>query len=148
MRVSRVSPPRTLSAGMVVVHHDGERYRILAIRSGERWEFPVASVAEGDDPLETAEAEVFTRTGISELALDWGDEYRETVPFPDGRVSRYYLAESASDRVTPGATSATDRAATEHRWVTAEEAEEILPPRLAIVLDWALARLASGPLKH
>lgn len=148
MRVSRVAPPKALSAGMVVVHHDGERYRMLVIRTGERWQFPVASVAEGDDPLETAEAEVFTQTGIGELALDWGEEYRETVPFPDGRVSRYYLAETASDTVTPGPAGGPDHAASEHRWVTAEEAEEILPPRLAIVLDWALARLASGPIKH
>jgi hypothetical protein len=32
----------------------------------------------------------------------------------------------------------------EYRWVTFEEAEDILPPRLAIVLDWIVGQLASG----
>ena len=32
----------------------------------------------------------------------------------------------------------------EFRWVTFEEAEDILPPRLAIILDWVAGQLASG----
>jgi hypothetical protein len=30
----------------------------------------------------------------------------------------------------------------EFRWVSFEEAEELLPPRLTVVLEWARSRLA------
>jgi bis(5'-nucleosidyl)-tetraphosphatase len=145
MRVSRVTPPKVLSAGMVVVHHDGERYRMLVIGIRGHWDFLLRPVEHGDDALEAAREEAHDHTGLLDLAFHWGEDYRETVPFPDGRVSRYYLAESATAAVTLVPPAGVDPDDIAYRWVTAEEAEEILPPRLAIVLDWVLAKLASGP---
>ena len=128
---------------MVVVHLDGERYRLLALRTFESWDFPKAAVAEGQDPLQTAIQETAESTGLTDLELKWGEDYRETIAFADGRVSRYYLGQSASNDVAlrvPSGEGALDDF--EFRWVTAEEAEDILPPRLSLILDWALARLA------
>jgi hypothetical protein len=137
---------KILSSGIVVFYFDGDRYRLLALRKFEQWDFPKAFVEAGSDPLQSALQTVRESTGLTELKLKWGEESRETIAFDDGSVSRYFLAESASDDVVlqaPAGAGASDDF--EFRWVTAEDAEEILPPRLALILDWALARLAAGP---
>ena len=144
MRVSRVIPHKELSAGVVVVHHDGEYYRLLALRSFDQWDFPKALVPAGADPLQTALDELQDAAGITDPALHWGEDYRETVPFEDGQVSRYYLAQASDSDVVlrvPAGEAAQDYG---YRWVTVAEAEDLLPPRLAIVLEWVVARLAGG----
>jgi bis(5'-nucleosidyl)-tetraphosphatase len=129
-----------------VVRHDGERYRLLCLRSFDSWDFPKGAVAQGEEPLEQALAHSRDATGIAHPVLPWGEEYRETVPFDDGRVSRYYLAQTASADVVlrqpAGHGSAGDY---EYRWVTVDEAEDILPPRLALVLDWVVRTLRATP---
>jgi bis(5'-nucleosidyl)-tetraphosphatase len=143
--LSTFLPPKTLSAGIVVVRRDDARYRMLCLRAFDSWDFPKAQVLGDSDPLATALAELQDATGIHELEFFLGEDYRETVPYADGRVSRYYLAQARSPDValrTPsGADGAEDH---EYRWVTFDEAEDILPPRLALVLDWVIARLAGG----
>jgi 8-oxo-dGTP pyrophosphatase MutT (NUDIX family) len=139
------SPPRKiLSAGMVVVRHDGQRYRLLCLRAFDAWDFPKREVEGDEAPLEVAIERTREATGIDNLALHWGEEHRETVPFEDGQVSRYYIAETAQEEVDlqqpAGRYSAEDY---EYRWVTVDEAEDILPPRLALVLDWVVRILAS-----
>jgi 8-oxo-dGTP pyrophosphatase MutT (NUDIX family) len=138
-------PPKIISAGMVVVRHDGSRYRLLCLRAYDTWNFPNREVHGGEAPLDAAIECTREATGIDSLALHWGEEYRETIPFEDGRVSRYYISETAIEEVElvqpAGADSAEDY---EYRWVTVDEAEDILPPRLAVVLDWVVRTLASG----
>jgi 8-oxo-dGTP pyrophosphatase MutT (NUDIX family) len=136
---------KVLSAGLVVVHNDGERYRLLTLRTFGGWDFPKALVADGADPLQVAVRETSEATGIDDLELNWGDESRETVAYDDGSVSRYYMAQSKSMevelRVPAGAGSEEDYG---FAWLTADEAEDVLPPRLAIVLDWAVRLLISS----
>ena len=136
---------KILSAGMVVVNHDGERYRFLVLRSFSAWDFPKALVADGEDPLTVALRVTRETTGIEDLELNWGDEHRETVPDEDYRVTRYYMAQSETMDVelgiSPGAGSEDDLELT---WVTADEAEDVLPPRLGLVLDWAVRMLMSS----
>ena len=71
------------------------------------------------------------------------------MPYDDGRVSRYYLAESPTEdvelRVPAGAGAEEDY---EARWATVDEAEDILPPRLALVMDWVVRQLAAGRKKQ
>jgi 8-oxo-dGTP pyrophosphatase MutT (NUDIX family) len=135
---------RILSAGMVVVNHDGDRYRFLVLRSFSAWDFPKALVEDGEDPLAVALRAARETTGIENLELNWGDEHRETVPDEDYSVSRYYMAQSETMdvelRVPGGAGNEEDF---ECRWVTADEAEDVLPPRLGLVLDWAVRMLIS-----
>jgi bis(5'-nucleosidyl)-tetraphosphatase len=136
-------PPKVLSAGIVVVHDDGRRYRLLCLRVFDAWDFPKSEVRGDAAPLPAAVAHVREVTGLGDLAFHWGEEYRETVPFEDGGVSRYYLAQSATEEVAlqlpAGRDSEEDY---EYRWVTVEEAEDLLPPRLALVLDWVVRTLA------
>ena len=139
-------PPKSLSAGMIVVRDDGRRYRLLCLRTFESWDFPKCEVPGDEPPLAVAERSVREATGIENLALHWGEEYRETVPYEDGRVSRYYMAETAEEEVAlrlPADADAEDDY--EYRWVTVDEAEDLLPPRLALVLDWAVRALATAP---
>jgi len=137
-------PHKDLSVGLVVVHHDGSRLRLLCLRTYDNWDFPKTPVADEGGALEAAIAETRAATGLEELEFPWGEEYRETVAFDDGRVSRYYLAESADGEVIlrlPADADAEDDYG--YAWVTFEEAEDILPPRLALVLDWALRRVST-----
>lgn len=138
-------PPKDLTAGIVLVHNDGERYRLLCVRNFDTWDFPKGPVREDEDVVEAATEEVRAATGIENPAFHWGEDYRETVPFEDGRVARYFLAESATDDVqldVPGGAGADEDY--EYRWVTVEEAEDLLPPRLGIILEWAVGKLARG----
>ena len=136
---------KILSSGLVVLHHDGSRYRLLVLRAFSAWDFPKALVEEGEDALAVAIRATREITGIEELELNWGEEYRETVPHNDGSVSRYYMAQCKTMDVElriPSGKGAEDDF--EFRWVTADEAEDVLPPRLGLVLDWAVRMLMSG----
>lgn len=139
-------PHKELSAGLIVLHHDGDRLRLLCLRTFEEWDFPKVAVHDEDTALETAIEETRTATGLDDLSFPWGEAYRETVAFADGRVSRYYLAQSPSADVMlhlpAGAGAEEDYG---YCWATFDEAEDILPPRLALVLDWALQRVSRPP---
>jgi 8-oxo-dGTP pyrophosphatase MutT (NUDIX family) len=138
-------PHKILSSGVVPVHFNGKRYRLLALRCFDAWDFPKTLVAGQEDPLQAALRHTRERTGLDELELNWGDAFRETIASDDGSVSRYYLAQSRTPDVelnVPAGDGASEDF--EYRWVPAEEAEDLLPPRLAIVLDWTVHRLAGG----
>jgi len=140
-------PHRELSAGLVVLHHDGERLRLLCLRTFEDWDFPKAPVADDSEGLDVAIAQTRVAMGLEDLAFPWGEDHRDTVASDDGRVSRYFLAESKSSDVVLRLPADAD-AEEDHgyAWVTFDEAEDLLPPRLALVLDWALRRV-SRPAK-
>ena len=143
---TRPPPKKILSSGLCVVHFDGERYRLLAVRNLGSWDFPKALVPEAQDLLQVAVDETRAATGLGDLEFNWGDDaFRETIASEDDSVSRYYLAQSKTNdvalRIPPGDGGREDF---EYRWVTFEEAEDILPPRLALILDWAVGKLASG----
>jgi bis(5'-nucleosidyl)-tetraphosphatase len=134
---------KILFSGLVVLHHDGSRYRFLVLRMFSEWDFPKTLVEHGEDALAAAIRETREATGIDELELNWADEYRETVPHEDGSVSRYYLAESRTMEVELRIPAGGEDDF-EFRWVTADEAEDILPPRLDLVLNFAVRMLVSG----
>ena len=59
-------------------------------------------------------------------------------------MARYYLAETEEvEIVLPVSPELGRPEHHEYRWVSTEEAEELLPPRLAAVLEWA-QRTISG----
>ena len=131
-------PPR--SAGVVVMRRFPNGWRCLVLRAYRNWDFPKGLVEEDEAAREAAQREVWEETSISDLAFNWGDEYKETLPYAGGKVSRYYIAESASGTVTLPISEELGRPEhDEFRWVSFDEAEDLLPPRLAIVLDWARA---------
>jgi NUDIX domain len=145
MALSRSPLRKIVTSGLCVVFLNRERYRLLAVRTFDSWDFPKAPVPEGQDPLKVALDETRAATGLSDLELNWGSEaFRETIASEDGSVSRYYLAQTKSGDVTLRVPSGDGGLEDfEFRWVTLEEAEDVLPPRLAIILDWAVGQLAS-----
>jgi 8-oxo-dGTP pyrophosphatase MutT (NUDIX family) len=107
------------------------------LRAYRNWDFPKGLVEPGEDPLAAAKREVKEETGLSDLDYPFGDEHRETVPYATNKVARYYLAETGEHEIELPVSTALGRPEHhEYRWVSFEEAEELLPPRLAGVLDW------------
>lgn len=126
------------SAGVVVVRRFSEGWRLLVLRAFRTWDFPKGVVEDDEDLREAAQREVREETSLSDLRFNWGDAYRETLPYAGGKVSRYYIAESLGDAVKLPASEELGRPEhDEFRWVSFDGAEDVLPPRLAIVLEWA-----------
>lgn len=129
-------PP--MSAGVVVVRRFAEGWRCLVVRAYRNWDFPKGMVEEDEAPRETAVREVWEETSLEDLRFSWGDEYRETLPYAGRKVSRYYVAESVVGDVVLRVSEELGRPENdEFRWVSFNDAEDVLPPRLAIILDWA-----------
>jgi 8-oxo-dGTP pyrophosphatase MutT (NUDIX family) len=129
---------KIMSAGVVPIRRAVGGWRVLVLRAYRNWDFPKGIVEAGEHPLDAAKREATEETGITDLEFSFGDSYRETLPYGGGKVARYYLAQTTEEEIRLPISHALGRA--EHhewRWVTFEEAEDLLPPRLAIVLDWA-----------
>ena len=129
-------PPR--SAGVVVMRRFADGWRCLVLRAYRNWDFPKGLVEEDEAPREAAQREVWEETSLADLRFNWGDAYKETLPYAGGKVARYYIAESSADTVKlPVAEELGRPEHDEFRWLSFDQAEDVLPPRLAIVLDWA-----------
>lgn len=128
------------SAGVVVLRRFADGWRLLVLRAYRNWDFPKGMVEDEEDMREAARREVLEETSLSDLRFHWGDAYKETLPYAGGKVSRYYLAESPDEPVELPVSAELGRPEhDEFRWVSFDAAEDVLPPRLAIVLDWARA---------
>lgn len=131
-----VSPGR-LSAGVVVVRfRDHPRYLLLCAFT--HWDFPKGLVEPGEAPLAAAIREVREETGLSDLVFHWGETYCETPSYGQGKVARYYLAESPTGEVQlPVNPELGHPEHHEFRWLSYDEARQLLVPRLKAILDWA-----------
>ena len=126
------------AAGAVVFRRSERGIRLLVLRAYKNWDFPKGLVEPGEDQLATARREVQEETGLAELAYPFGEEFRETVPYSGNKIARYYLAETDAEKIELPVSPELGRPEHhEYRWVSFEEAEDLLPPRLAIILDWA-----------
>jgi len=133
-----------LSAGVVVVRRFPDAWRCLVLRAYRNWDFPKGLVEPDEAPRDAARREVWEETSLADLRFDWGDDYKETLPYAGGKVARYYLAESPADPVLLPVSEELGRPEhDEFRWVSFEAAEDVLPPRLAIVLAWARGMVES-----
>ena len=117
----------------------GERgIRLLVLRAYKNWDFPKGLVEPGENELDAAKREVAEETGLAELDYPFGEEFKETVPYAANKVARYYLAETDAEKIALPVSPELGRPEHhEYRWVSFHEAEELLPPRLAVVLEWA-----------
>ena len=133
------------AAGAVVFRRTERGIRLLVLRAFKNWDFPKGMVEPGEDQLDTARREVAEETGLTELDFPFGDEFRETVPYAANKVARYYLAETTEHAIELPVSPELGRPEhQEYRWVTYDEAEELLPPRLAVVLEWAKRTISGG----
>jgi 8-oxo-dGTP pyrophosphatase MutT (NUDIX family) len=133
-----MKPKQPRAAGAVVFRRTERGIRILVLRAYKNWDFPKGLVDPGEEQLSCAKREVREETGLSELDFPFGDEFKETLPYSGNKVARYYLAETAEHDIELPVSPELGRPEHhEYRWVTFDEAEDLLPPRLAIVLEWA-----------
>ena len=126
------------AAGVVIFRRTVHGVRFLVLRAYANWDFPKGGVEPGESELEAAQREVAEETGLADLDFPFGESHRETLPYAHGKVARYYLAETDQAEITLPVSPELGRP--EHhewRWVSDDEAEDLLPPRLSRVLDWA-----------
>jgi 8-oxo-dGTP pyrophosphatase MutT (NUDIX family) len=134
--------PTAFSAGVVVVRRDDSDWRLLALRAYSNWDFPKGMVEPGEAPLDAAIRETAEETAISDLDFRWGKGYCETAPYRGGKVARYYLAETGQTMITLPVSQELGRPEhDEWRWVSFNESERLLPPRLLPILAWARQQL-------
>jgi 8-oxo-dGTP pyrophosphatase MutT (NUDIX family) len=129
--------PASRACGAVVFRRSDRGIRLLLLRAYKNWDFPKGLVEPGENELEAAKREVREETGLSELDYPFGDEFKETLPYAGNKIARYYLAETEAEKIELPVSPELGRPEHhEYRWASFDEAEELLPPRLAIVLDW------------
>jgi bis(5'-nucleosidyl)-tetraphosphatase len=136
---------KTLSAGAVIVRKTPKAWLYLLLRAYTHWDFPKGLVEKGEDPLSAARREVKEETGIEDLIFSWGEPFAETEPYRQGKVARYYVAETSQENLTLPLSPELGRPEHhEYRWFTYGEARAILVPRIQKILDWAQGILDKG----
>jgi 8-oxo-dGTP pyrophosphatase MutT (NUDIX family) len=132
------------AAGAVIFRRSDRGIRLLVLRAYKNWDFPKGLIEPGEDALAAARREVREETGLAELDYPFGDEYKETLPYSGNKVARYYLAQTDAEKIELPVSPELGRPEHhEYRWVSFEEAEDLLPPRLATVLEWARKTLTT-----
>ena len=140
-----MKPGTKRAAGAVVFRRTGKGVQLLLLRVYGNWDFPKGMIEPGEEPLDCAKREVAEETGLCELDFPFGDEFGETLPYANGKIARYYIAETDDAEIVLPVSPALGRPEhDEWRWVSFDEAEDMLPPRLAIVLDWARETLTGS----
>ena len=141
--MSRLEPTARRAAGAVVFRRTDAGVRLLLLRAFKNWDFPKGLIEPGESELEAARRECTEETGLTDLEFPFGELCKDTLAYAGGKVARYFLAETETAGIELPVSPELGRP--EHhewRWVSFEQAEELLPPRLAIVLDWARSTLA------
>jgi 8-oxo-dGTP pyrophosphatase MutT (NUDIX family) len=132
------------AAGAVVFRRSDRGIRLLVLRAYKNWDFPKGLIEPGEDALAAARREVLEETGLADLAYPFGDEFKETLPYSGNKVARYYLAETDAEKIELPVSPELGRPEHhEYRWISFDEAEDLLPPRLAVVLEWAKKTITS-----
>ena len=133
----------TRAAGAVVFRRTERGPRLLLLRAYRNWDFPKGTIEPGESELDAAKRETLEETGLADLEFPFGDEHQDTLPYAGGKVARYFLAETEkSDIELPVSAELGRPEHHEWRWVSLDEAEELLPPRLGVILDWARRQLS------
>jgi 8-oxo-dGTP pyrophosphatase MutT (NUDIX family) len=136
------SQPSAFSAGVVVARRDPSGWQLLVLRAYRNWDFPKGGLEAGETPLAAAIRETAEEAALTDLDFRWGEDYCETAPYRRGKVARYYLAETRQAIVTLPVSPELGRPEhDEWRWVSFDEAERLLPPRLQPILTWARKQL-------
>lgn len=128
-----------LSAGVVVVRRGPAQWLFLMLRAYRNWDFPKGVVEAGEEPLAAARREVREETLIADLQFEWGQVYRETGPYGNRKVARYYLAATRTAAVALPVSPELGRPEhDEWRWVEPAAALALASPRLQPIVRWAV----------
>jgi len=127
-----------LSAGVVVLRRGSVDWSFLMLRAYRNWDFPKGMVESGEDPLAAARREVREETLIQDLAFNWGEVYRETGPYANRKIARYYVAETRTEKVSLPVNPELGRPEhNEWRWVDVDTALSLASSRLQPIVRWA-----------
>lgn len=127
-----------LSAGVVVVRGGPVKWLFLILRAYRNWDFPKGMVEPGEDPLAAARREVREETLIEDLEFNWGEVYRETEPYGNRKVARYYLAATRTEKISLPVNPELGRPEhNEWRWVDLDTALSLVSPRTQRIVRWA-----------
>lgn len=130
--------PDKLSCGAVVVRKVESGWVTLMLRAYRNWDFPKGICEAGETPMEAAVREVGEETGVTDLSFDWGDRFKETGPYNQGKVARYFLVRTEEEEVKMGISPELGRPEhQEYRWMDFDEAYDISSPRVGLVVQWA-----------
>ena len=131
-----------LSAGVVVVRRGPTGWLFLMLRAYRNWDFPKGVLEPGEEPLAAARREVREETLINDLQFTWGEEYRETAPYSNNKVARYYVAVTHTEHVTLPVSPELGRPEhNESRWLDLAGALSLSSPRVAPIVRWAAGKL-------
>src|SRR3954465_6104457 len=121
------------ASGAVVFRRTPRGVRLLVLRAYNNWDFPKGLVESGEDMLSAAKREVKEETGLTDVDYPFGDEFKDTLPYGSNKIAPYCLAETAGQaREVPVSTALGRPEHHEFRWVSFDEAEGLLAPRLAV----------------
>jgi 8-oxo-dGTP pyrophosphatase MutT (NUDIX family) len=131
-----------LSAGVVVVRRGPTGWLFLMLRAYRNWDFPKGVLEPGEEPLAAARREVREETLINDLQFTWGEEYRETAPYSNNKVARYYVGETHTERVSLPVSPELGRPEhNESRWLDLAGALSLSSPRVTPIVRWAAGKL-------
>ena len=131
-----------LSAGVVVVRRGPTGWLFLMLRAYRNWDFPKGVLEPGEEPLAAARREVREETLIDDLQFTWGEEYRETAPYSNNKVARYYVGETRTERVSLPVSPELGRPEhNESRWLDLAGALSVSSPRVEPIVRWAAGKL-------
>ena len=134
------SPKR--AAGAVIFRRTERGVRLLVLRAYQNWDFAKGMLEPGESELDAAKREALEETGLTDLDFPFDDAHKDTLPYSGGKVARYFLAETEATTITLPISPELGRPEhNEWRWVSFDEAEDLLPPRLAVILEWARRQL-------
>ncbi len=143
MPVRTARAPR-LSAGVVLVRRAPTAWLFLLLRAYQNWDFPKGVVEPGEEPQAAARREVKEETLIDDVQFSWGEEYRETAPYSNNKVARYYIGETRTEHVTLPVSPELGRPEhNEARWVDLAGALSLSSPRVAPIVRWAAGTIGA-----
>jgi 8-oxo-dGTP pyrophosphatase MutT (NUDIX family) len=92
--------------------------------------------------IDSLKRELQEETGILECHLLRESQFLETEPYSQNKVARYYLGEVTTQNVSllPNPENGIIEHH-EYRWLTYDKAQDLLNPRLKIILKWAHSQL-------
>lgn len=129
---------RRLSAGVAVVRRGAPGWLFLLLRAYRNWDFPKGMVEPGEDPIAAARREVREETLIEDLEFNWGAIYRQTEPYGNRKVARYYLAATVTEKIILPVSPVLGRPEhDEWRWVDRETALSLTSARVQAIVRWA-----------
>ncbi len=132
-----------LSCGVIPVRKKNHQWEVLVLRCFNNWDFPKGMKDPEEDPLHAARREFTEETQLNDIHIPSPELFIETAPYSQNKVARYYLGivEGGENvKITPNPVTGIIEHH-EFRWVKISDAENMLVPRLKIVLKWAKENL-------